>query len=197
MVQGYTSQPKELTQKFKEDIQRLRLIKEEEKLKRELQALSTTEPAEKKKPKAPGPKHLPGAPAGTAAMAKAAVSGLGGTGGAGGAGGRQPRAKETKADKKLTTEEKERQKKLTWQGLGNISYKDIKGNEDFNPANLLAVEEEDEEYNQIIGHIAHKRASDSISAQSPKGLKDRHHGLKYSNKSSSLVRKRCLLLTIE
>ena len=42
-------------------------------------------------------------------------------------------------------------KKLTWNGLENISYRDIKGNEDFNPANLVEGDKDDAEIALILG----------------------------------------------
>ncbi len=54
-----------------------------------------------------------------------------------------------KMEKKKSHED-ESKKKLTWKGLGNISYKDITGNEDFDPANLLVDQEDDDDYTNIL-----------------------------------------------
>ncbi len=48
-------------------------------------------------------------------------------------------------------------KKLTWNGLESLNYRDIKGNEDFNPASLLLgtkEEEDDEETLRILNKLS-------------------------------------------
>ncbi len=56
-------------------------------------------------------------------------------------------------------------KKLTWQGLGNISYKDIKGNEGFNPESLVAGNDDDNEYLQILNQFS--KGSESAKNRKP------------------------------
>ena len=83
--------------------------------------------------------------------------------------------------------------KLTWEGLEKISYRQLKGKDSFNPANLVETDEqeqnpeEDEEFAQIFRKLRGKSESDNCVAN--------HLGKKvvvnrYSNRGGSIKVKR-------
>eukprot|EP01022_Parablepharisma_sp_SALTPOND_P014597 TRINITY_DN1_c0_g2_i1.p2 TRINITY_DN1_c0_g2~~TRINITY_DN1_c0_g2_i1.p2 ORF type:complete len:355 (+),score=59.53 TRINITY_DN1_c0_g2_i1:8334-9398(+) len=77
-------------------------------------------------------------------------------------------------------------KKLTWNGLEGLSYRDIKGNEDFNPASLIVSDnKEDPELAQILDKFAQDPVADKKSTLVSKGYSPKA----YFNYSSTTHRK--------
>lgn len=60
----------------------------------------------------------------------------------------------------------DRLRKISWQGLGNLSYHAIKGEDEFNPASLIKVEDdEEEECTDILKRFGQNRPSDAITLE--------------------------------
>lgn len=152
LVQGYKVQPKEVTEKVREEIRRLRALKEAEKQKKKTQSV----PAKRE----PRPLRLSklaiqeAMPTPTLTQKKYLMEGP------------SSGASTTKAHEMHPTQfvKKKPDGDLTWQGLGKISYRDIKGNDNFNPASLLAGGDQvgdDKEYDEIISKLTGKNGAES------------------------------------
>lgn len=139
MVEHYRVQPKEITEKIKEEIKRLR----EEKARTKMQEKGFTTPSGQNSV-IPSSRHGKGKGASNYSDIK------------GGSGPSNRRKKHGSEDIGH---------KITLLSLGNISYKElgmIKG-EEFDPAQLLTNEEEDNEYKEILKKFECKK-SESMSA---------------------------------